>query len=140
MVASLPVQHSEKHTLHTALKKYRLLLRQQLKTSVLTGHFWFSLYCLPCTLPAWPEAPQEGVFPPSSASQHQGQRGSALVFPAHCHSKHRQGGLKWNLDKYVLYIQLPPNTGTVITSPFFSNPMFKLKDTNQRYNYPHRSL
>lgn len=54
------MQH--KHTLYTDVKKHSSLVRQQLKTSALTGHFWCSL--LPSFVPAWPEAPQEGL--PSS--------------------------------------------------------------------------
>lgn len=78
-----PMHRSEKHTLHAALKN-RLLVRQQLKTPVLTGHFWFSLFpsFLPPLHPAYmAEAPQGGGFPLSSVPQHQGQNGSALVCP-----------------------------------------------------------
>lgn len=44
-----PMQRSEKHTIYSACKKYRLLARRQLKTSAFTGQFWFSF--LPSFLP-----------------------------------------------------------------------------------------
>lgn len=90
-------------------------MRQQLKTSALSGQVWFSL--LASFLPAWPGAPQEWASHravlPSTRDKDQ-----LWLVPAHCYSKRRHEGWKWNLDKYVPYIQLPPNVRTVTTSLF----------------------
>lgn len=64
-----------------------------------------------CACMAW--SPSGREFPPSSAPSTQ-----LWCVPAHCHSKRVRRRRKCNLDRYVLYLQLSPNTGTATTSPF----------------------